>query len=100
MSNIFAYLPIGSDSTPITREELCELMNTSDRKIRQEINKAKKDVPVINVGQGYYIADDPDDPNLKAYILQETHRIREISKGLKKHKWLYKINKQQETLKI
>jgi len=100
MSDIYAYLPIGSDSKPITREELCQLLGASDREVRKEICKAKREVPVINVGSGYYIADDPEDPNLKAYIMQETHRIREISKGLKKHKWLYKINKKQEILKI
>ena len=100
MANIFEYLPIGKDSTPITRKELAELMDCDDRTVRDQIAKAKKDVPVINVGLGYYIADDPDDPNLRAYIISEMHRIKEISKGLRKHKWLYKINKKQETLKI
>ena len=100
MNNVIAYIPIGSESTPITRSELCRLTNMTDRQVRRDINDLKKTVPVVNVGKGYYIADDPDDPNLKAYILQEMHRIREISKGLRKHKWLYKINKQQETLKI
>lgn len=98
--NIFEYLPIGRDSTPITREELVRQTGESDRNIRKAINEAKQTVPVINVGLGYYIADDPDDPNLRAYIISEMHRIREISKGLKKHKWLYKINKSQETLDI
>ena len=100
MINIYAYLPIGSDSTPVTREQLCNLTGLDDRQVRGEIAKAKRDVPIVNVGSGYYIADDPDDPNLKAYIVKETHRIREISRGLRKHKWLYKINKQQETLDI
>ena len=100
MINIYAYLPIGSESTPITREELCRLTGLDDRVIRREIAVAKREVPIVNVGNGYYIADDPDDPNLRAYILKETHRIREISKGLRKHKWLYRINKEQETLDI
>ena len=42
----------------------------------------------------------PDDPNLKAYIIKETHRIREISKGLRKHKALYRVNKAQERLDV
>ena len=54
----------------------------------------------MNIGQGYYIADDPDDPDLEAYIRQESHRIREISKGLKRHKALYKVNKSQEMLNV
>ncbi len=101
MSNsIFAYLPIGSNSKPISRQELVDLMGIPDRAVREEIRMAKRDVPIVNVGGGYYIADDPDDPNLKAYIIQETHRIKEISRGLKKHKWLYKFNKNQETLNV
>jgi hypothetical protein len=98
--NIIDYLPIGSESTPITRDELARITGCDDRKVRDEISRLKKDLPIINIGKGYYIADDPDDPNLKAYIISEMHRIREISRGLKKHKWLYKINKKQETLKI
>ena len=100
MNNIFDYLPIGADSTPVTREQLCKMMGCDDRSVRLAINKAKKIVPVINVGQGYYIANDPDDPNLKAYLMQEMSRIREISKGLKKHKWLYKTNPNQEKLRV
>lgn len=98
--NIFDYLPLGSDSEPITRKELAEKMGCDDRKVRRQIAKAKKIAPVVNIGLGYYIADDPDDPNLRAYIISEMHRIKEISKGLKKHKWLYKVNKNQETLDI
>ena len=100
MSNIYAYLPIGRDSKPVTRKELAMLMGCDDRTVRLAIARAKLEVPVINVGLGYYIADDPDDPNLRAYIIQEQHRIQKISKGLKKHKWLYKINTKQEKLKI
>ena len=100
MSNVVDYIPVGSDSTPVRREELCRLTGLSDRAVREEISELKREVPVVNVGRGYYIANDPDDPLLKAYILQEMHRIREISKGLRKHKRLYKINKQQETLEI
>lgn len=98
--NIIDYMPIGSESRPITRDELVKITGFNDRKVRIEISKLKRDLPIINTGKGYYIADDPDDPNLKAYIISETHRIREISRGLRKHKWLYKINKNQETLKI
>lgn len=98
--NVIDYLPIGSDSTPITRAELVQRLGIDDRKVREEISKLKKNLPIINVGSGYYIADDPDDPNLKAYIIQEMHRIQQISRGLNKHKWLYRINKKQETLNL
>lgn len=98
--NIYEFLPLGNEGKPISRQELVDLMGIPDRAVREEISRAKREVPIVNVGGGYYIADDPDDPNLKAYIMQETHRIQEISRGLKKHKWLFRFNKNQETLDI
>ena len=98
--SVIEYIPRGAAATPITREELATLTGKDDRTIRREINEAKKSLPVINIGRGYYIAEDPDDPNLRAYILQETHRIREISKGLKRHKALYRVNNAQERLNV
>lgn len=100
MNDVLDFLPVGADKSPTSREELVMLTGMTDRTVREEINRLKKDYPIINVGQGYYIANDPDDPNLKAYIVQETHRIRAISKGLRRHKKLYKINKEQEVLDI
>lgn len=97
------YIPYGTTDKPITREQLRELFKDDkdpDRVARRMIAQVKKDYPVINVGNGYYIPNDPDDPNLKAYILKEMHRIREISKGLKSHKRFYKVNKKQETLDL
>lgn len=63
-NSIYEYLPLGSKSTPISREELVRLMGIPDRAVREEIRMAKREVPIVNVGGGYYIADDPDDPNL------------------------------------
>ena len=100
MIDILEFIPYGKTDSPISRESLCYLTGLSDRSVREEIARAKKEYPIINVGEGYYIPDDPDDPNLKAYILKETHRIREISKGLKRHKALYRVNKKQETLEL
>lgn len=100
MFDITDYLPVGKDSTPKSREQLVFETGYADRQVRDAINFAKKTVPIVNVGTGYYIADDPDDPNLRAYIHSEMHRIKEISKALRKHKALYRTNKAQETLKI
>lgn len=100
MIDILDFIPYGKTDSPISRESLCYLTGLSDRSVRDEIARAKRKYPIINVGEGYYIPDDPDDPNLKVYILKETHRIREISRGLKKHRELYKDNNKQETLKL
>ena len=101
--DILDYIPYGKTDKPVTRKELRQLFEGEkdpDRMARRMIAAAKKEYPVINVGEGYYIPDDPDDPNLELYIRTEMHRIREISKGLKRHKALYRTNKAQETLDI
>jgi len=103
MIDILDYIPYGTTDKPVTRAELRQLFtgyNDPDRMARKLIAAAKKEYPVINTGEGYYIPDDPDDPNLEEYIRKEMHRIRAISKGLKKHKALFRINKAQETLDI
>ena len=97
--NVIDYIPFGNRN-PVSREHLVHLTGLDDRAVRNEIKRLKKEYPIVNIGQGYYIADDPDDPDLAAYIRQESHRIREISKGLKRHKALYKVNKSQEMLNI
>ena len=100
MIDILEFIPYGQKDQPITRENLCLLTGLDDRSVRDAISHAKREYPIINVGNGYYIPDDPDDPNLQAYLLKEMHRIRAISRGLRRHKALYKVNKQQETLEI
>lgn len=98
--SVLEFIPVGNDKTPTSREDLVNLTGLSDRAVREEINLLKRDYPVVNVGRGYYIANDPDDPYLKAYIHQEMNRIRSISRSLRRHKALYKVNKDQEILKI
>ena len=97
--NLLDYIPIGNKN-PISRETLVYITGLDDRAVRNEIKRLKAEYPIVNIGQGYYIADDPDDPDLEAYIRQETHRIREISKGLRRHKALIRTNKSQEMLEI
>ena len=103
MIDILEYIPYGTTDKPVTRAELRQLFEGErdpDRTARRLIAAAKREYPVINTGEGYYIPDDPDDPNLEIYIRKEMHRIKAISKGLKKHKALYRVNKAQETLNL
>lgn len=97
--NIVECIPMGRNN-PRTREELCDITGMDDRAVREAIRRAKREYPIVNVGKGYYIAVDPDDPNLAEYIRKEMHRIKEISKGLRWHKKLYHVNKNQINLNI
>jgi hypothetical protein len=89
ITSIIDYLPTEADKA-ISREALATLTGHKDRIIRDTIAKLKTEYPIVNVGNGYYIATDPDDPNLTHYIRQEQHRAREILKGIKSHKRLLK----------
>lgn len=84
--------------TPISREELCALTGLTDRQVRHEIQKAKLEMPIINVGTGYYKPTSPNDPNLKQYVFQEMHRAKEIFRGLMACRMLLNEDTNQERL--
>ena len=89
ITSVIDYLPTKAEQA-VSRETLATLTGHSDRKVRLTIAALKAEYPIVNVGNGYYIATDPDDPNLAHYIRQEQHRAREILKGIKSHKRLLK----------
>ena len=89
ITSIIDYLPTEADKA-ISREALATLTGYKDRMIRDTIAKLKTKYPIVNVGNGYYIANDPEDPNLTHYIKQEQHRAREILKGIRCHKRVMK----------
>lgn len=84
---VIDYLPF-APCEPITRSQLASVLETSDREIRRQISNAKMMFPIVNVGNGYYIATDPADPNLRHYINSERHRSREIMRRIKSHQKL------------
>ena len=84
--------------TPISRQELCALTGLSDRKVRAEIAKAKLETPICNIGEGYFIPDNPDDPRLRQYIFQEIHRGREVFKGIMACRMLMNEDTRQERI--
>lgn len=87
ITSIIDYLPTEA-AQAVTRQTLVMLTGHSDREIRRTIAALKAEYPVVNVGNGYYIATDPDDPNLRHYIAAEQHRAREIIRGIRCHKRL------------
>lgn len=85
--NIVDYIPVGHQNA-VTRKQLCILTGLSDRKVRDLIADARREMPIINQqdSKGYYI---PDTGNiidmcaLRRYVRQEEHRLKSIGWSLK-----------------
>lgn len=93
--NIVDFIP-KAPCEPISRLDLSILTGLPDRALRREIANAKLEVPIVNVGGGYYIATDPNDKNLVHYIMQETSRAIEVFNGIKACRKLARIDVNQE----
>lgn len=101
MIDILDFIPYGTTDEPMKREDLVRLTNLNDREVRDAIEGAKANgYPVVNVGNGYYIPDDPNDPNLMEYNQRETSRALKILKGTKAHRRMLKIDLNQEVLDL
>lgn len=60
---IETYIPFGRENA-VTRTELRRITGKSDRKIREEIEQARREGHIIinnQDGRGYYRTDDPDE---------------------------------------
>ena len=63
------YIPYGKDNA-ISREHLCRVARLSDRKMRQEIEDARKRCPIINLqdGKGYYRPTAEEKSDVEAWL--------------------------------
>lgn len=54
--DILKYIPVGHENA-VTRRDLCRRTRLSDRKVRQLIEDARKDVVILNLGdsKGYFV---------------------------------------------
>lgn len=75
---------------PVKRSSLAKLTGKNDREVRHEIQQLKKKYAIVNIGDGYYIASDPDDPQLEQYYKQERAKALHILESIKSHKKLIK----------
>jgi len=76
--NIEEYIPTGSKNA-ISRDYLSKKLGMTDRAIRKAI--AESDVPIINLGYGYFIPnmnDEYDRHEALVYCQQEINRIRSL----------------------
>jgi len=77
-------IPVGRKAA-ISRKELGLLTGISDREIRAVIEAS--DLPIINVGEGYFIPDRSDDTDLAieaTYIRSERMRANSIIEKLER----------------
>jgi len=85
--NILEYIPTGSDK-PILRTTLSRTTGLSDRKVRDLIHRARRDIPILNMqdGDGYFVPDmnlESDRLLLMQYVKQEESRLKSIGWALK-----------------
>ena len=94
--NITDYIPTGRENA-IARSDLARKVGVSDRKVRDLIHFARREVPILNMqdGKGYFKPDMNDETEVKllrAYYNQENARLKSIGwsllsarKALKEH---------------
>lgn len=94
--NIIDFIPEGKKNA-VTREQLCMRTGLSDRKVRDEIARARINWAILNLsdGKGYYRPIKEDYVELRRYKKQEENRLRSISKGLKQVNKLLIVSKSE-----
>lgn len=80
--DVVYYIPVDHENA-ISRRELCRKTGMTDRKLREEISKARETTCICNMsdGAGYYIPRELQE--IDRFINQEKARARSIFKSLK-----------------
>lgn len=80
--NVVNFIPVGHENA-ISRRELCRKTGLTDRKLREEISKARETTCICNMsdGAGYYIPREVQE--IDRFINQEKARARSIFKSLR-----------------
>lgn len=92
--DILKYIPIGMENA-VERPFLCQMTGLSDRDMRKEIARVRREHPILNTqeGNGYYQPSLKDKEEVKRYINQESKRAKSIFYALKGAKdWLKDID--------
>ena len=75
--NILDYIPKGEENA-VSRQTLCKLTGKEDREIRRLIAKARREVPILNFGNGYFIPTEREKGKAKVWYKKEAARARSI----------------------
>ena len=84
---LLLYMPVGKENA-VSREYLSTVTGMSDRRVRNAIHEARREVLIVNLsgGKGYYIADmtkENERLELLQYFRQEESRLKSIGWALK-----------------
>lgn len=80
---LLSVIPFGKDNA-ISRKDLMNVMECSERELRLIISLARQDAVIINnqcANGGYYQTDDVNE--IQKWVKQETHRAKSIFGNLK-----------------
>lgn len=75
--NILDYIPKGEENA-ISRQMLCKLTGKEDRLVRRMIAQARREVPILSFGKGYFIPTENERDKAKAWYRKEAARARSI----------------------
>jgi len=82
--NVIDFIPFGKQNA-ITQNELMMVTGLSDRMLREEISRLRRDVPILNMqdGKGYFRPTEDEIEDVKKYISQEERRGKSVFWSLK-----------------
>lgn len=75
--DILDFIPKG-EMNSVSRRELMQFTGRTDREIRQMIAKARREVPILNFGNGYFIPTEQERDKARRWYRQEAKRARSI----------------------
>lgn len=83
----YELISVGTNTEPITRRQLCNLLSLSDRRVRVIVKSLNRFVPIVSLTRGYYIADDPGEIDLYITSLQrKVDGLKSTISYLKEHR--------------
>ncbi|HEX3016410.1 MAG TPA: hypothetical protein VHP31_00955 [Caproicibacter sp.] len=76
--NIINFIPFGRENA-ISRKQLCTIAGLPDRVMRHDIEKARQDYVILNIGgSGYFRPTAEEKPLVERWMRQERSRERSV----------------------
>lgn len=75
--DILDFIPKG-EMNSVSRRDLMQFTGKTDREIRRLIAQARREVPILNFGNGYFIPTERERGKAKVWYKKEAARARSI----------------------